>query len=67
MFLKKSLSSPQTKINYLESVFNFFLIVFISGDILLSSKRLLFTTRPTIYCAITREFQQVAWEAKKAL
>ena len=67
MFLKKSLYSPQTKINYLESFLKFFLIVYISGDILLSSKRLLFTMRLTIYCDITREFQRATSKAEKVL
>ena len=62
LFLKKPLCSPQTKINYLESLvllYSFVIIVYILGDILLSSEPLFFTISPTvIYCAITQEFQQ---------
>ena len=61
MFLKKPLCSPQTKINYLDSLvfYSFVLIVYILGYILLSSEPLFFTISPTvIYCAITQEFQQ---------
>ena len=71
MFLKKALCSPQTKINYLESLvllYGFVIIVYILGDILLSSKPLFFTMSPTvIYCAITQEYQQFMRKAKKAL
>ena len=66
MFLEKPLCSPQTKINYLEGLLNFFLTVYFSGDILLSSKPLFFTMKLTIYCAITWEFQQITYKAKKA-
>ena len=69
MFLKKALCSPQTKINYLESLvllYSFVIIVYILGDILLSSKPLFFTMSPTvIYCAITQEYQQFMRKAKE--
>ena len=68
MFFKKPPWSPQTKINYLESFFYFFfLIVYISEDILISSESLFSTMTPTIYCAIMRKFQWTKWKAKKPL
>ena len=46
---------------------NSFLIVYISGDIFLSSKPLFFIMRPTIYCIKASKFQQTMWKVKKAL
>ena len=60
--LKKPLllCSPQTKINCQESFFDYFLVVYFSGD-------LFFTMKPTTYCVITTEFQRTTRKAEKYL